>query len=52
VPASAFLRASETVETSQAVGRVTVELVAPYAPGIPILAYAADPTLATHRVVR
>ena len=62
--------------TADAVGRVSVELVAPYPPGIPVLApgeevttavlealvrraaagvrvaYAADPTLATLRVVR
>ena len=75
-PRTAFFARSETVPTGQAVGRVTVELVAPYPPGIPILApgeevtpaaldalsqaraagvriaYAADPTLATLRVVR
>ena len=75
-PRTAFFAPSETVEASRAVGRVTVELVAPYPPGIPILApgeevtrrrstrssqaraagvriaYAADPTLATLRVVR
>ena len=75
-PRSAFFAPSETVEARRAVGRVTVELVAPYPPGIPILApgeevteaaldalrlaraagvrvaYAADPSLATLRVVR
>ena len=75
-PRTAFFAPSETVAIGQAVGRVTVELVAPYPPGIPILApgeevapaaldalsqartagvriaYAADPTLATLRVVR
>jgi arginine decarboxylase len=75
-PRSAFFAPSETVEAGRAVGRVTVELVAPYPPGIPILApgeevtdaaldalrqaraagvriaYAADPTLTTLRVVR
>jgi lysine decarboxylase len=75
-PRTAFFAPSETVETVRAVGRVTVELVAPYPPGIPILApgeevteaaldalfraraagvriaYAADPTLSTLRVVR
>jgi len=75
-PRTAFFARRETVEASRAVGRVTVELVAPYPPGIPILApgeevteaaldalsqartagvriaYAADPTLATLRVVR
>ena len=75
-PRSAFFAPRETVEASRAVGRVAVELVAPYPPGIPILApgeevteealdalsqaraagvriaYAADPTLATLRVVR
>ena len=75
-PRTAFFAPSETVAIGQAVGRVTVELVAPYPPGIPILApgeevtaaaldalsqaraagvriaYAADPSLATLRVVR
>jgi lysine decarboxylase len=75
-PRAAFFAPSEAVPIGQAVGRVTVELVAPYPPGIPILApgeevtaaaldavaqaraagvriaYAADPTLATLRVVR
>jgi lysine decarboxylase len=64
------------VPLEQAVGRVSVELLAPYPPGIPVLApgeevteavldalgsarragvriaYAADPSLATLRVVR
>jgi arginine decarboxylase len=75
-PRSAFFAAHRTVPLEQAVGRVSVELVAPYPPGIPVLApgeevteavlealgsarragvriaYAADPTLATLRVVR
>ncbi|MGY4707984.1 aminotransferase class I/II-fold pyridoxal phosphate-dependent enzyme [Mycolicibacterium sp. CBM1] len=75
-PREAFFARAQTVELSQAVGRVSVELVAPYPPGIPVLApgdqitegvldalakaradgvrvaYAADPTLQTLRVVR
>ena len=75
-PRAAFFAAAETVPTREAVGRVSAELVAPYPPGIPVLApgervtegvlgaldaaheagvrvaYAADPTLATLRVVR
>jgi lysine decarboxylase len=75
-PRRAFFAESDTVSLDQAVGRVSVELVAPYPPGIPVLApgeeitadalaaldqaraagvriaYAADPTLATLRVVR
>jgi lysine decarboxylase len=75
-PRAAFFAPSATVPIGRAVGRVTVELIAPYPPGIPILApgeevtrdalealsqaraagvriaYAADPTLATLRVVR
>ena len=75
-PRAAFFAPSDTVALRDAVGRVSVELVAPYPPGIPILApgeeitaavldaldkarsdgvriaYAADPTLRTLRVVR
>jgi arginine decarboxylase len=75
-PRDAFFAASDTVALRDAVGRVSVELVAPYPPGIPILApgeevtaavlealdkaradgvriaYAADSTLRTLRVVR
>jgi lysine decarboxylase len=75
-PRAAFFADSDTVALRDAVGRVSVELVAPYPPGIPILApgeevtdavlealdkarsdgvriaYAADPTLRTLRVVR
>jgi lysine decarboxylase len=75
-PRTAFFAESETVPIARAVGRVGVELVAPYPPGIPVLApgeevtadvvaaleqareagvriaYAADPSLATVRVVR
>ena len=76
LPRTAFFAPSDTVGLHHAVGRVSVELVAPYPPGIPILApgeevtgavlealdkarsdgvriaYAADPTLKTLRVVR
>jgi lysine decarboxylase len=75
-PRRAFFAAEETVPFERAVGRVSAELVAPYPPGIPVLApgeevtagvvealeqaraagvriaYAADPSLATLRVVR
>jgi len=75
-PRAAFFARHDTVALRDAVGRVSAELVAPYPPGIPILApgeevtdavldalsnaraagvriaYAADPTLATLRVVR
>ena len=75
-PREAFFAAAESVPTVDAVGRVSAELVAPYPPGIPVLApgeeitdgaldalrqaqqagvriaYAADPTLETLRVVR
>lgn len=75
-PRGAFFAASEPVAITDAVGRVSAELVAPYPPGIPVLApgeeitpatlaaleaarcagvriaYAADPSLRTLRVVR
>ena len=74
-PREAFFARHDTVRREQSVGRVSAELVAPYPPGIPVLApgeeitrdvlaaldearaagvriaYAADPTLATLRVV-
>ena len=74
-PRAAFFAEHEHVPLARAVGRVSAELVAPYPPGIPVLApgeevtpavlaaldqarsvgvrvaYAADPTLATLRVV-
>jgi arginine decarboxylase len=75
-PREAYFAPHETVTATAAVGRVCAELVAPYPPGIPVLApgeeitdgafdalqqaraagvriaYAADPTLETLRVVR
>jgi len=75
-PREAFFAPTATVPTERAVGRVSAELVAPYPPGVPVLApgervtrepldalvaargagtrvaYAADPTLETLRVVR
>jgi lysine decarboxylase len=75
-PRAAFFGPSETVALRDVIGRVSVELVAPYPPGIPVLApgeevtdavlealrkarsdgvriaYAADPTLETLRVLR
>jgi lysine decarboxylase len=75
-PRRAFFAAAETVALREAVGRVSAELIAPYPPGIPVIApgeevtsaavealhqargagvriaYAADPTLDTLRVVR
>lgn len=74
-PRAAFFAPSMAVALRDAVGRVSAELVAPYPPGIPVLApgeevteavldalgkarsdgiriaYAADPTLTTLRVV-
>ena len=74
-PREAFFAPTATVLAERAVGRVSAELVAPYPPGIPVLApgervtdqvlgalaaargagvrvaYAADPSLATLRVV-
>jgi lysine decarboxylase len=37
-PRKAFFAPAETVPRAQAVGRVSAELVAPYPPGIPVLA--------------
>ena len=37
-PRRAFFAAAETVPIDRAVGRVCAELVAPYPPGIPVLA--------------
>ncbi|GAA5149374.1 aminotransferase class I/II-fold pyridoxal phosphate-dependent enzyme [Nocardioides marinquilinus] len=74
-PREAFFAPAEPVAVDRAVGRVCAELVAPYPPGVPVLApgervteaalaaltaardagvriaYAADPSLATLRVV-
>ena len=75
-PRDAFFAPAETVPAAAAVGRTSAELIAPYPPGIPVvapgevltpgvvaaldhargagvrIAYAADPTLATLRVLR
>jgi lysine decarboxylase len=75
-PREAFFATAEPVGISDAVGRVSAELIAPYPPGIPVLApgeevttaviealdsaratgiriaYSADPSLATLRVLR
>jgi arginine decarboxylase len=37
-PREAFFAANETVTAAEAIGRVSAELVAPYPPGIPVLA--------------
>ncbi|MBT0774043.1 hypothetical protein KIH74_34175 [Kineosporia sp. J2-2] len=37
-PREAFFARHETVEAAQAVGRVSAELIAPYPPGVPVLA--------------
>lgn len=74
-PRVAFFARAEAVPTAAAAGRVSAELIAPYPPGIPVIApgeqitvgvldaleharatgvriaYAADPTLATLRVL-
>jgi lysine decarboxylase len=75
-PRAAFFAPQESVPISAAIGRTCAELVAPYPPGVPVLApgeqvtraavevlvtarnqgtrvaYAADPSLATLRVLR
>lgn len=75
-PRAAFFAPADAVPVAEAVGRVCAELIAPYPPGIPVLApgeliteatlgallrardngvriaYAADPSLATVRVVK
>lgn len=75
-PREAYFATAEAISRAHAIGRVSAELVAPYPPGIPVLApgeqitsaalaaldeakatgvriaYAADPTLGTLRVVR
>lgn len=75
-PRQAYFAATRTVARQEAIGEVSAELVAPYPPGIPVLApgeritpqslatldaavragvrvaYAADPSLRTVRVVR
>jgi arginine decarboxylase len=75
-PREAFFAAAEPIGIGDAVGRISAELIAPYPPGIPVLApgeqvtpavidalasarvagiriaYAADPTLSTIRVMR
>ena len=74
-PREAFFADNETVSAQAAVGRVSAELIAPYPPGVPVLApgelitaeaidslrevkadggriaYAADPSLETFRVI-
>jgi arginine decarboxylase len=74
-PREAFFAPAVTLSVQQAIGRVSAELVAPYPPGVPVLApgeritaeavaslqtaaaagtriaYAADPSMATLRVV-
>lgn len=75
-PRAAYFAAAQVVPLHEAVGEVSAELVAPYPPGVPVLApgeritprslatleaagqagvriaYAADPSLATLRIVR
>lgn len=74
-PREAFFASHEQVNSSDAIGRISAEIIAPYPPGVPVLApgeritseildglrearaqgiriaYAADPTLATMRVL-
>lgn len=45
-PRNAYFAAHETVSTDQAIGRVSAELVAPYPPGIPVLAPGERVTVA------
>ena len=44
-PREAFFAPRESVAVDQAVGRVSAELVAPYPPGIPVLAPGEEVTL-------
>ena len=37
-PREAFFAANETVQAAAAIGRVSAELIAPYPPGVPVLA--------------
>jgi arginine decarboxylase len=37
-PREAFFAANETVSADVAIGRVSAELIAPYPPGVPVLA--------------
>jgi arginine decarboxylase len=37
-PREAFFAANETVPAAEAIGRVSAELIAPYPPGVPVLA--------------
>jgi lysine decarboxylase len=37
-PREAFFAANETVSAAAAIGRISAELVAPYPPGVPVLA--------------
>lgn len=46
-PRRAFFASAEAVPTAAALGRVSVELVAPYPPGIPVLAPGEEVTSAT-----
>lgn len=46
-PRRAFFATAEAVPTAAALGRVSVELVAPYPPGIPVLAPGEEVTSAT-----
>jgi len=53
-PREAFFAANETVPAEAAIGRVSAELVAPYPPGIPVLApgelITAEALAALHEV--
>ncbi len=46
-PRRAFFSAAEAVPMTEALGRVSVELVAPYPPGIPVLAPGEEVTAST-----
>jgi len=46
-PREAFFSAAETIPLDQAVGRTSAELIAPYPPGIPVLAPGEQITAAT-----
>ena len=51
-PRQAFFAARERVPVDRAIGRVSAELVAPYPPGIPVLAPGEEITVETVEVLR
>ncbi len=50
-PRTAFFAEAETVDAADAVGRVSAELIAPYPPGVPVIAPGERVTAAALRVL-